>query len=81
MFAVEDVYKSADVVSSTGNNFTMSEGEEVEIVLANSGEVIEGFITKLLANDMEIKIRGEIGVRKFSYEDDIAKIKLQEDDI
>jgi len=80
MFAVEDVYKSADVVTDKGDNFTMSEAEVVEIVLANSGEVIEGTITKLLAKAMEIKIDGEIGVRKFSYEDDIANIKLQEDD-
>ncbi|MCF8001682.1 MAG: hypothetical protein K9K76_07500 [Halanaerobiales bacterium] len=75
MFDIDNVYKSADIVKESGQNFTISEWEKVSLVLQESGEVIEGMITRILTKSIEIKVEGEVGARKFSYANDIADIK------
>lgn len=75
MMTIEKPFKSSLVVKDN-DEFTMSEGDTVQIVLQDTGEVVEGFITKLLVKEIEIKVDDEAGIRKFSYELDVDDIKL-----
>lgn len=75
MITIKKPFKSSVVVKDN-DEFTMSEGDTVQIVLQGTGEVVEGFITKLLVKEIEIKVDDEAGIRKFSYELDVDDIRL-----
>jgi len=76
MIEVENVYKSADLVKDNGKSLTISELDPVQLVLQESGEVIEGIVVKLLTKSIELKVQGEVGSRKFNYKDNIEDIKM-----
>lgn len=76
MLKKELVYKSVILSKSNGEELTVSEGDSVIIALEETGEAVEGFVAKIQAKAIEIKVEGEIGTHKYSYEEDIDDIKL-----
>ena len=69
-------YKSIVIVDDEGELLTVSEGDDIEFAIESTGEVKQGFVTKLNGKNEKLKI--QMVPKDQNYEEIWSVMKMEE---